>query len=492
MWGGLVGTRLSLIIRLELIRPGGFIIDGQIYNSVITAHGLIIIFFIVMPALMGGFGNWMLPLILGAPDISLPRLNAMRFWLLPLAFWLVLGSLIVEGGAGTSWTLYPPLSTDFHSSCAVDMVILGLHCAGVRSLLGSINFLVTINILRSNALSLETMSLFVWCMAVTVVLLLLSLPVLAGALTMLLFDRNFNTRFFDSSGGGNPLVYQHLFWFFGHPEVYVLVLPAFGIISHRCLCLTGKKEVFGYLGMVYAILSIGLIGSIVWAHHMYTVGMDLDSRAYFTAATMIIAVPTGIKVFSWLATLWGSVLYYRPLQLWVLRFIFLFTVGGLTGLVLANARLDVVLHDTYYVVGHFHYVLSMGAVFGIFTGIVLWWNFFTGISLNKVILEIFFWTLIIGVNLTFFPMHLLGVQGFPRKYCDYQDSLAPLHAISSFGSLMSTFALLLFFYIIYEAIYSYRLVITDPRTSSTPESVLSGAFYHHSNTQTYFTSICRY
>jgi heme/copper-type cytochrome/quinol oxidase subunit 1 len=334
---------------------------------------------------------------------------------------------------------------------SVDALILSLHLAGVSSILGSINFIVTVYLLRSNSISWETMRLFVWCLLISSFLLLLSLPVLAGGLTMLLFDRNFNTCFFDSSGGGNPVAYQHLFWLFAHPEVYVLALPAFGIIRHSCLCLTGKKELFGSLSMVYAVISIGFIGCIVWAHHMYVVGIDLDSRAYFTAATIIIAVPTGVKVFSWIATLFGRIFVLQPLLFWVVGFIFLFTVGGLTGLVLSNACLDVLLHDTYYVVGHFHYVLSLGAVFGIFTGVSLWWGYLFGVSLNKMLMRIFYTRIFVGVNLTFFPMHFAGLQGFPRKYVDYQDSMYYWNAISSFGSLMRFFSIILFVYIIIES-----------------------------------------
>jgi len=390
LWSGLLGASFSFIIRLELSKPGGFILNGQIYNSVITLHALLIIFFIVMPSLIGAFGNYLLPIILAAPDMSFPRLNSLSYWILPVALFLILVSFVLDGGAGTRWTLYPPLSTEGHSGFSVDAMILSLHTAGIRSIIGSLNFITTINKLRSNRFSLESLSLFVWCMGVTVFLLLLSLPVLAGALTILLFDRNINRCFFDRSGGGNPLLYQHLFWFFGHPEVYILILPAFGIISHSCLIIRGKKEIFGALRIIYAILRIGLIGCVVWGHHIFSVGMDLDSRAYFTSATIIIAVPTGVKVFSWLSTIFGSELVFQPLVLWVLSFIFLFTIGGLTGLVLSNARLDIILHDTYYVIGHFHYILSIGAVYGIFTGLTLWWSTFFSLTYNQTLIIIFF------------------------------------------------------------------------------------------------------
>lgn len=489
LYSGIIGTSFSFIIRLELSKPGSFIINGQIYNRVITMHAIIIIFFIVIPRLIRGFGNWLLPLIIGAPDMSLPRLNAISYWLLPIALFIVIIRFVIDGGAGTSWTLYPPLRTMGHSGSSVDLIIFGLHRAGLSSILGSINFMVTINILRSNSFTLETLSLFVWCLLVTVFLLLLSLPVLAGALTILLFDRNINTCFFDSRGGGNPLVYQHLFWFFGHPEVYVLVLPAFGIIRHRCLVLTGKKEIFGALSIVYAILRIGLVGCIVWAHHIYTVGIDLDRRAYFTSATIIIAVPTGIKVFRWLSTLYGIKLTWNSLLFWVIGFIFLFTMGGLTGLILSNASLDIILHDTYYVVAHFHYVLSIGAVYGIFTGLTLWWRFLLGLTYNKIIIGVFYRALFLGVNITFFPLHFAGLQGYPRKYIDYQDRVSLWHIISSFGSVISVFALIIFIYIIVESILSFRLVMTDSVTRSSRDGVIGVGFQVHSFNQLTFTSL---
>lgn len=480
LFRGIVGTRMSVIIRLELCKPGFLIDNGQLYNSIITGHALVIIFFMVMPTLVGGFGNWILPLILGCPDISFPRLNNLSFWLLPVAILLLIFSSLVDSGCGTSWTVYPPLRTIGHPGRRVDLAIFSLHCAGISSILGGINFICTVKNLRSSCISLEHISLFVWTVFITVFLLVLSLPVLAGAITILLTDRNFNTAFFDPSLGGNPLVYQHLFWFFGHPEVYILILPAFGIISQRTIYLSGKKEVFGSLGIIYAILSIGLIGCVVWAHHIYTVGIDLDSRAYFTAATIVIAVPTGVKVFSWLATLYGRVFNYNPLVFWVLGFVFLFTIGGFTGIILSNSRLDIILHDTYYVVSHFHYVLSLGAVFGIFAGFCLWWNFIIGFSYNKFLINRIFFLMFFGVNLTFFPLHFSGIQGYPRKYIDYSDLFSFWNFISSIGRVIRAFSIFLFVYLIFESLFSGRLLIRDSFTDSRSEFSLSGFVFSHS------------
>ena len=461
---GFISVCFTVYMRLELMHPGvqymclegaRFIADsasectpnGHLWNVMITNHGVLMMFFVVIPALFGGFGNYLMPLQIGAPDMAFPRLNNLSFWMFVAGTSLGVASMLTPGGngqlgSGVGWVLYPPLSTS-EAGMSMDLAIFAVHLSGASSILGAINMITTFLNMRAPGMTLHKVPLFSWSIFVTAWLILLALPVLAGAITMLLTDRNFGTTFFQPEGGGDPILYQHILWFFGHPEVYIIIIPGFGIISH-IIATFSRKQIFGYLPMVYAMVAIGVLGFVVWAHHMYTVGMSLTQQSYFMMATMVIAVPTGVKIFSWIATMWGGSVEFKTPMVWAMGFLFLFTVGGVTGIVLSQAGIDRVYHDTYYVVAHFHYVMSLGAVFSIFAGIYFYFPKFTGKMYPEWAGQLHFWAMFIGANLTFFPQHFLGRQGMPRRYIDYPDAFATWNYVSSMGAFLS-FASFLFF-----------------------------------------------
>jgi cytochrome c oxidase subunit 1 len=470
---GFIAVTFTVYMRLELMNPGVQYMcmegarltaaaigectpNGHLWNVLITGHGILMMFFVVIPALFGGFGNYFMPLQIGAPDMAFPRMNNLSFWLYVTGTSLAICSVLSPGGngqlgSGVGWVLYPPLSVN-ESGMSMDLAIFAVHVSGASSILGAINMITTFLNMRAPGMTLFKVPLFSWSIFVTAWLILLALPVLAGAITMLLTDRNFGTTFFDPAGGGDPILYQHILWFFGHPEVYIIILPGFGIISH-VIATFARKPVFGYLPMVWAIIAIGALGFVVWAHHMYTVGMSLTQQSYFMMATMVIAVPTGVKVFSWIATMWGGSIEFKTPMLWAFGFLFLFTVGGVTGIVLAQAGVDRAYHDTYYVVAHFHYVMSLGAVFAIFAGIYFYFSKMTGRAYPEWAGKLHFWMMFIGSNVTFFPQHFLGRQGMPRRYIDYPEAFAYWNVISSYGAFLAFASFLLFFGIMFYALF---------------------------------------
>ena len=480
---GFIAVSFTIYMRLELMNPGvqymcmeGMRLtaagigectpNGHLWNVLITGHGILMMFFVVIPALFGGFGNYFMPLQIGSPDMAFPRMNNLSFWMYVAGTTLAICSVLSPGGndqlgSGVGWILYPPLSVN-EGGMSMDLAIFAVHVSGASSILGAINMITTFLNMRAPGMTLFKVPLFSWSIFVTAWLILLALPVLAGAITMLLTDRNFGTTFFDPAGGGDPILYQHILWFFGHPEVYIIILPGFGIISH-VIATFSRKPVFGYLPMVWALIAIGALGFVVWAHHMYTVGMSLTQQSYFMLATMVIAVPTGVKVFSWIATMWGGSIEFKTPMLWAFGFLFLFTLGGVTGIVLSQAGVDRAYHDTYYVVAHFHYVMSLGAVFAIFAGIYFYFPKMTGRSIPEWAGQLHFWTMFVGSNLTFFPQHFLGRQGMPRRYIDYPEAFALWNQVSSYGAFLS-FASFVFFFIV----IIYAIVAGKKETRANP------------------------
>ena len=464
---GVIAISLSVAMRVELQSSGvQYFVDaagnpdGQLYNVFVTGHGLLMMFFVVIPAMFGGFGNYFVPLMIGAPDVAFPRVNNLSFWLFLTGFVLLILSLFVGAGAGTGWTLYPPLASIGQPDAAVDFAIFAIHLSGASSVVGSMNLITTIFNMRAPGMTLHRMPLFVWSILVTAFLMLLALPVLAGAVTMLLTDRNFGTSFFDSSKGGDPVLFQHLFWFFGHPEVYMMIVPAFGVIS-QVVATFSRKPIFGYMGMVYAMVAIGFLGFLVWAHHMFVSGITADLQLYFSVATMVIAVPTGIKVFSWIATMWGGSIELRTPMLWAIGFILVFTMGGVTGVNLASPSFDIIAHDTYYVVAHFHYVMALAAAFGYFAALYYWIGKMSGRQYPEWAGRLHFALTFVGVNLTFFPMHMVGAAGMPRRYVDYPAAFEGWNTLISIGAYISAAAFVFGFGVVLYTLFLGRRVTEE-------------------------------
>jgi cytochrome c oxidase subunit 1 len=446
----LVGGAMALVIRAELFEPGMQVVDPLFFNQMTTMHGLIMVFGAVMPAMVG-LANWLVPMMIGAPDMALPRMNNWSFWILPFAATMLVSTMFMEGGGPAfGWTFYAPLSTTF-APASTDFFIFSVHLLGLSSIMGSINIIATILNMRAPGMSLMKMPMFVWTWLITAFLLIAVMPVLAGAVTMMLTDRNFGTSFFDAAGGGDPVMFQHIFWFFGHPEVYIMILPAFGVISH-IIPAFARKPLFGYSSMVYAVAAIAFLSFIVWAHHMFTVGMPVAGELYFMYATVMIAVPTAVKVFNWTATMWKGSMTFETPMLWALGFVFMFTIGGFTGLMLGVAPVDFQYHDTYFVVAHFHYVLLTGAVFGIIAAAYFWLPKWTGHMYDEKLGKIHFWVSMISANVLFFPMHFSGLAGMPRRIPDYAMQFAEFNMWSSIGAFVFGVTQLLFVYIVIKAI----------------------------------------
>jgi len=446
----LTGGAMAMVIRAELFAPGLQIVDPEFFNQMTTMHGLIMVFGAVMPAFVG-LANWQIPLMIGAPDMALPRMNNWSFWILPFAGTMLISTLFMQGGGPAfGWTFYAPLSTTF-APASTDFFIFAVHLLGFSSIMGAINIIATILNMRAPGMTLMKMPLFVWTWLITAFLLIAVMPVLAGAVTMMLTDRNFGTSFFDAAGGGDPVLFQHVFWFFGHPEVYIMILPAFGVVS-QIIPTFARKQLFGYASMVYATAAIAFLSFIVWAHHMFTVGMPVAGELYFMYATVMIAVPTAVKVFNWTATMWKGSMTFETPMLWAIAFVFLFTIGGFTGLMLGVAPADFQYHDTYFVVAHFHYVLVTGAVFAIIAGAYYWLPKWTGNMYDEKLSRWHFWLSVISVNVLFFPQHFLGLAGMPRRIPDYAVQFAEFNMMSSIGGFASGLSQLLFLYIVIKTI----------------------------------------